>query len=162
MKQIKSWKELDRAILSKIAEAMSEVGKDMVEEVQKSIRDEVYIYHPKEYQTTGDLHDSVYSKSPDIKNKNVEIVIKHDTDKINSRQPNQHYSVVEDYDPSDVSDWIPYLVHEGQSGKIFGDGFWTKPRRYMDKTVEDLRNNKKHVKRLVEHLNSVGVKAKEG
>lgn len=59
-------------------------------------------------------------------------------------------------DGSDVSNYIPEIVHEGKAGHIFGSGAWTEERPYMDNTVKKLNSNKGHVKELKKLLRKSG------
>lgn len=161
----KNLKELEVFLKQKIATALGETGKNVVERVvREHIDHDVYqAYSPKEYDATGDLRESVFTKSPQIKNNNIEVVIKHNTDEIHSKSPNQHYSVVDKYERKDVSDWIPYLVHEGKTHPLWGDNgeAYLQPRPYMDNAREELEQSKEHVDDLISELKKQGLDAKK-
>lgn len=161
--QIRNLKDLEKVLKPIIAEALEETGKEVVERVAREHVDkDVYqAYSPKVYESTFELRDSIFTKSADIKNNTIEVVIKHDTDKINSYAPNQHYSVVDSYSRKDVSDWIPWIVHEGKTADIWGDGgTYLQPRPYMDNAKDELEQTKEHVDDLVKRLKSLGLNAK--
>jgi len=165
IKTVKNWNELVELLKFKVANAMENTGKNVVERVAREhVDSDVYqAYTPKVYEATFELRDSIYTKSADIKNNNIEVVIKHNTDNIVSNSPNQHYSVVESYSPKDVSDWIPYIVHEGKTANIWGDGGeYLDPRPYMDNAVEELKQTKEHIDDLVNELKKQGLNAKKG
>lgn len=86
----------------------------------------------------------------------VEITVSHNTGRIGSNSPNQHYSVV---DGSDSSDYVANIVHDGRSGKIFGRGQWTRKRGYMDNAKKRLGAGKAR-RFLIEGLKAKGFDAK--
>jgi hypothetical protein len=160
----KNWAELEVILKQKIAQSLEKTGKNVVERVAKEhVDSDVYrAYTPKEYEATFELRDSIRTKSARIKNNNIEVEIKHDTSLINSTAPNQHYSVVDNYSPRDVSDWIPYLVHEGKTYDLWNDGdaAYLRPRKYMDNARNELEQSKEHVDDLVKNLKAEGLNAK--
>ena len=146
--QIRNLKDLKKVLKPIIAEALEGTGENVVERVAREhVDSDVYqAYSPEVYESTFELRDSIFTKSADIKNDTIEVVIKHDTDKINSYAPNQHYSVVDNYSRKDVSDWIPWIVHEGKTFNLWNDsGAYLKPRPYMDNAVDELEQSKEHV-----------------
>lgn len=163
MIQIRNLKDLKKVLKPIIAEALEKTGEEVVERVAREHVDkDVYqAYSPEVYEATFELRDSIFTKSADIKNNTIEVVIKHDTNKINSYAPNQHYSVVDNYPRKDVSDWLPWIVSEGKTANIWGDsGAYLKPRPYMDNAREELEQSKEHVDDLVKRLRALGLNAK--
>lgn len=163
MIQIRNLKDLKKVLKPIIAEALEKTGEEVVERVAREHVDkDVYqAYDAKVYDATFELRDSIFTKSADIKNDTIEVVIKHDTNKINSYAPNQHYSVIDSYSPRDVSDWIPWIVHEGKTANIWGDGgAYLKPRPYMDNARDELEQSKEHVDDLVKRLKALGLNVK--
>lgn len=161
-KTVSSFAELNKLLKEKIAEAMVKEGKFLEEKVKENVDEVVYSYSQKVYERTGQLRDSLYAKTPKIKNQTIEVEVKHNTDLIESTPPNQHYSVVDSYSRKDVSDWMPYIVIGGHSGDVFGEGAWTQRRDYIQKTKDDLRSSGEHVDKLVRYLREVGLNAKKG
>lgn len=165
MAQVKNFKELEQLLKIKVAEALEQTGKKVVERVAREhVDSDVYqAYDAKVYEASFELRDSIFAKSADIKNNTIEVVIKHNTDKIYSNSPNQHYSVVDSYNPKDVSDWIPWIVHEGKTANIWrDDGAYLRPRPYMDNAREELEQSKEHVASLISELKKLGLNAKKG
>ncbi len=162
-KTASTWKQLEEMLLLKIQNAMVKEGEFLKEKVEGNVDKMVYdAYNPKEYERTGQLKNSLFTKTPKIKNKTVEVEVKHDTDKIDSIAPNQHYSVVEKYPRKDVSDWIPYLVISGKTHPLWGEGVFTEPRDYIEKTKTELEGSKEHVDELVKNLIAEGLDARKG
>jgi hypothetical protein len=164
--QANGWTELEAIIKQKVASSLEKTGKNVVERVVKEhIDSDVYrAYTPKEYEATFELRDSVFTKSAQIKNNDIEVVVKHNTDEIQAHSPNQHYSVVDGYSPKDVSDWIPYIVSEGKTANIWGsdsDAAYLHPRPYMDNARDELEQSKEHVDDLVKNLRAAGLDAKK-
>jgi hypothetical protein len=73
-----------------------------------------------------------------------------------SYAPNQHMSVV--YDTPFIES-LAEIVNYGKAGHIFGTGYWTKPRPYMDDAKKDLKGGlvKKYMK---DALNKHGLNVK--
>ncbi len=158
-----NWKELEALLKQKIAKAMVKEGEFLKEKVQERIEEDVYkSYSPTYYERSGDLKRSVFSKTPKVKNNSIEVEVKHNTDEINSNSPNQHYSVVDGYSPSDVSDWIPYLVTQGKTHPLWGENVYTRPRDYFENTKKQLESSGEHIDKMVEYLRAEGLNAKKG
>lgn len=132
-----------------------DVAPVLVDVVKKRIDDDVYSYDPIEYERTNELKESVINTNAEINGNNISVQIKHDTNLINSYSPNQHMSAINGEDSSDI---IPYIVHEGKSGKIFGEGVWTEPRPYMDNAREEIESSKMHTKIIKDKLKNIGYK----
>ena len=162
-KAVNSWSQLEAVLLAKVQNAMVKEGQFLKEKVEENYDKLITnAYTPTVYERTGQLKDSLFSKTPKVKNKTVEVEVKHDTDKIISSEPNQHYSVVDNYSRKDVSDWMPWIVMKGKSGDILGQGAWTEARDYMEKTKQDLESNGEHVDKLVQFLRQEGLNATKG
>lgn len=158
MPTAKTYSELEALLKKKIANAMVKEGKFVKEKVQEHIQEDVYNkYNPKVYERTGELEDSVISTDPKIKGDVIEVEVKHDYDKINSYPPNQHYSVVKDYEPKDVSEWIPYLVAKGETYPLWGEDVYTKPRDYIENTKAELRESGEHIQKFIQYLVEEGL-----
>lgn len=113
----------------KIAEAIDERAKSLVDEM-------VYnSYRPSEYQRTYQLRDSIQHTINKEKS-GVSINVFHNTNLIHyNEELYQHGSRFS----GDISDEIPWLVHEGKGGKLFGLNNPTRvPRRYMDALAKEL------------------------
>jgi hypothetical protein len=159
----KSWAELEVLLTQKIASALEKTGKNTVERVAKEhVDSDVYrAYTPKVYETSFDLRESIHAGNAEIKGNEITVETKHNYDEIHSEAPNRHYSVVEDYSPRDVSEWIPYIVHEGKTFNLWNDdGAYLGRRPYMDNAREELEQSKEHVDDLVRNLRAEGLNAK--
>jgi len=160
--EFRTIKELNEYIKKQLAASMQKVGETAERVVREHVDSDVYrAYTPKEYEATFELRESLHTKTPRIKNDVVEVEVKHNTDNIHSYEPNQHHSVVENYNPQDVSDWLPYLVHEGQTHNLWGDNSdaaYLKPRPYFDNAKKELEQSKEHVETLKRELNAKGIK----
>ena len=160
-KEFRTIKELQEYLKKEIADSMLKAGKVAERVVREHVDKDVYqAYSPSVYEATFELRESLFTKTPQIKNNIIEVEVKHNTDLINSYEPNQHHSVVEDYNPQDVSDWIPYIVHEGKTANIWGDSSdaaYLKPRPYFDNAREELEQSKEHVEALKNDLRSKGI-----
>lgn len=161
--KVSSFAELEKILKQKLTQAMSQdkLGKDIKEEVQKHIRDDVYAtYTPDAYNRTGEFEKSVVSTSPSVSGDGVEISIEHDPNLMNMREPWYHQSVI---NGKDIREALPEIIHDGLTHDLWGHGdrAYLKPRPYMDNTVKELESSKKHVKQLARHLRSLGLNVKE-
>ena len=112
---------------------------------------------PTTYKRTYELRESLVADDFKSSGNSAEITIKHDTDKIYSTEPNQHYSVV---DGSSSVNSVAHIVHDGLSGHIFGSsGYWTKKRPYMDNAKKEMKDGKYKVF-MIEQLRKQGFDAK--
>lgn len=165
MSTANNWAELEALLVQKVAKALEKTGKNVVERVVKEhIDSDVYkAYVPKVYNASFELRESVHSNNAQVSGNSIEVVVDHNLDEIQPHSPNQHYSVVDGYSPTDVSDWIPYLVHEGKTANIWGsdsDAAYLNPRPYMDNAKMELEQSKEHVDDLVNELKKQGLNAK--
>lgn len=157
-KQFKNLKSLFNHINKEIANSMNTVGGVAKEIVKTQMDKDVYSYKPRKYQRTYELRDSIDHDVYTMENK-VITEIYHDTSKIISYKDGyRHYSADPNYTPKDVSDWMPYLVNKGKSGKYFGEGFWTIPRPYILNAKEQMKKNKIHISTLKNDLKKKGLK----
>ena len=160
--EFRTIKELNEYIKKQLAASMQKVGETVERVVREHVDKDVYqAYSPKVYEQTFELRESLHTKTPRVKNDVVEVEVKHNTDLIHSYEPNQHHSVVEDYNPQDVSAWIPYLVSEGQTYNLWddnSDAAYLKPRPYFDNAKKELEQSKEHVETLKRELNARGIK----
>ncbi len=129
-------KELQRAS----GKALKGAGNKTVDVVKDRVDKDVYaVGSPTVYERTYELRESLVADDFKASGNTAEITIKHDTSQIHSTAPNQHYSVV---DGSSSVESIAEIVHDGKSGHIFGTGFWTSKRSYMDNAVEIMKDGK--------------------
>ena len=158
MANIKTWKELERMLTKVVANTMPAVGDKTAELVKDRIDKDVYnAGTPSEYIRTYELRESVEAGGKvSVSNRSVEIEVGHNPTEIGSYEPNQHYSVV---DGSHSADSIAEIVHDGKSGKIFGNGYWTEKRPYMSNAKEELENGE-YKKMMIEELKKRGIDAK--
>jgi hypothetical protein len=146
---------------SVVKDALEDTGDEATELAKDRVDKDVYeAGNPTEYVRTYELRESIEPTKAKCKDGVVELEIKHNTDKIGSYEPNQHYTVGTKYAKThgtDSSEYVPRLVHNGESGKIFGEGFWTKPRPYMSNTKEEMENGK-YKEMMKRNLEKRGIK----
>jgi len=143
--------ELLKYLQLQIAASLKETGEYVENKVKEQIDQDVYSYTPSRYQRTGDLKESVVCREPINTGNKTSIVIEHDTHLINDH--------VSQADGMDVSPYIPYYVNEG-AGPLFGEGFWTQKRQYIDHAISDLRSTGSHVEVLRRSLKNKGIVTK--
>jgi len=151
--------DLARHLLNDLERGMMGVGQVAKKVVQERLDKDVYSFDPSVYQRTRELRESV-DFEPSIEGKEAVVVIDHNTDMIHAvgRPYYQHHSAVKSYTPQDYSQYVAQTVNDGTSGHIFGQGFWTKPRPYMDNAFKELQSSGRHVKSLANYLRSQGYK----
>lgn len=162
--QINSLSQLEQIIKKAVVKSLdgNNLGKDVKEDVQKHIREDVYaVYHPESYQTTGEFHDSVISTEPEIIGDSVQISIEHDSNLMYMNEPWYHQSVI---DGRDSRDSLPEIIHNGLTHDLWNHKgrAYLEPRPYMDNTVDEYQNTKKHVKKVAQYLREQGLEVKEG
>lgn len=139
--------------------ALKGAGEKAVEVAKDRVDKDVYAMskgEPAVYERTYQLRDSIVTDDFKANGNSAEIKVRHDTDLIHSTEPNQHYSVV---DGSSSVDSIAEIVHGGKSGKIFGQGYWTEPRSYLDNAKEIMKDGK-YKDFMIEELKKQGINAK--
>lgn len=157
MKGIKTYSDLEIALTRIIAKAMPGVGDKTAELVKNRIDQDVYgVGTPSVYERTYELRESVEAGKITVGKSTVETEIGHNTTEIGAYDPNQHYSVV---DGSHSTDSIAEIVHDGKSGKIFGEGYWTQKRSYMDNAKQEMEDGK-YKQFMEEEINKLGIKTK--
>jgi hypothetical protein len=161
---VTTWIQLSVVLAEAVAEAMNKehLGKDVKEEVQKHIKSDVYaVYHPIDYQTTGEFYESVVSTNPVVNGNNVEMSVEHDTNLMTTSDPWYHESVI---DSSDFRDALPETIEEGKTHDLWGHAGATylEPRPYMENTHKELEETQTHVTQLIKHLRSMGLNASKG
>jgi hypothetical protein len=137
MTTIKSMADLEKVLNKKILSSVKSVGNDGVNNLKESVQNNVYnVYIPKYYKRTGDLKKSA-SKEVLQKGSLTSLRIYHNTGKMRQMAPTSnyrmgtHHSSVENYSPQEYAYFVPTVVEDGTSGKIFGEGAFTRPRRYF-------------------------------
>lgn len=146
-------KELQR-VRDKALQGTGEKTKQLVKD---RIDEDVYsVATPDVYERTYELRESVQPSKVESKGNVAEVEIGHDTNLIGSYSPNQHYSVV---DGSSSVDYIANIVNNGESGKIYGEGYWTKKRPYMDNAQKEMEDGK-YREFMEEEINKLGIKTK--
>ena len=139
MKTIKSIAELEKVLNKKILSSMKSVGKEGERKLKESVQENVYnTYIPKYYRRTGDLKKSV-SKEVRQSGTLTSLRIFHDIGKMRQIAPTSnyrmgtHHSTVQNYSPQEYAYFVPTVIEEGTTGRIFGEGPFTRPRRYFSK-----------------------------
>lgn len=139
MKTVKSIAELEKVLNKKILSSMKSIGKEGEIKLKESVQDNVYnAYIPKYYKRTGDLKKSV-SKEVIQSGTLTSLKIFHNTGKMRQIAPTSnykigtHHSTIQNYSPQEYAYFVPTVIEEGTTGRIFGEGAFTKPRRYFSK-----------------------------
>ncbi len=149
--EVRSYKDLEKVLQRAAKKALEDSGKEATKLVKDRIDKDVYGVKatPDDYIRTYELRESVEPSKVETKGNISELEVGHNTDKIHPNSPNQHMSVV---DGLSSADYVAKIVHDGESGKIFGEGYWTKPRPYMSNAKDDLENGeyKKMMKNSLE------------
>jgi hypothetical protein len=163
-KQFKNWAEIQTYLVGKIENAMdtTHLGQDIEEEVKKHIRTDVYgVYHNIAYENTGEFYDSVVPNDPVVTGNIVEISVGHEPNMMTPADPWYHQSVITG---QDFRQALPEVIEYGKTYDLWGHAgaAYLEPRPYMENTVEELKNTKKHVKYLVGHLRGLGLNVIEG
>lgn len=132
-----TWSGFFKELNKDISKASKKIGKKLEFEVKEQINEMVYdSYSPKFYQRTYQLLYSVENKVDKIKN-GSEIHVFHNTGLIDYNEPFTHGSPLW----GDASDIIPYIIHEGKGGSLFGlDNPTRKARPYMKDINKRLKN----------------------
>ena len=157
MKGIKTYSDLEVALTRIIAKAMPGVGDKTAELVKNRIDQDVYsVGTPSVYERTYELRESVEAGKITVGKSTVETEIGHNTTEIGAYEPNQHYSVV---DGSHSTESISEIVNYGKSGKIYGEGYWTQKRGYMDNAQNEMEDGK-YKEFMIEELKKQGIDAK--
>ena len=156
--KIRNAKDLEKVLKIVVKNALEDTGEDMVDVVKEEIYSTVYSsYLPVSYERTGDLAESLESTKATEDGNSINVEVKHNTDKIYSVAPNQHYSVV---DGRSSSESIAEIVHNGLAPNIFnGEDYpWMHRRPYMDDAKERLKKYKEHIDAMKKYLKKQGIK----
>lgn len=162
---VKSIAELKKAMMNLVKDSMDENKDWLIQETKDKVDEVVYdIYDPVRYFRTNYLKDSI--------------------DIINDKQSSRRYSITVGHN-LDNRDWfsigeftinyVPQIVTYGKYGTFIGmaydqfgnytphdttpKGSYSRPRPYMDKTVEELKSNNKYLHQIVNSINANGGKA---
>ena len=157
MPTFKNLKQLEKYLQLVVKDSMEDVGREAEHKVRKKIDEMVYQNptEPSDYERTRELKNSLVHTQPKQNGNEITVEIKHEDSLIGYYEPNQHMSVV---DGSELPvDALAEIVHYGKSGKIFGEGYWTKPRPYMETAKEEIIEEKLHVKALKNSLKKKGL-----
>lgn len=139
--EIRTYKDLEKALQKAAEKALENTGKETTKLVKNRIDKDVYGVQPTpaNYVRTYELRESVEPSKVKSKGNVSEIEIGHNTDKIRPNPPNQHMSVI---DGRSSAESVAEIVHDGKSGKIFGEGYWTQKRPYMSNAKGELEGGK--------------------
>lgn len=146
--KISSYSALKAEVIKRMSASLVDVGDDAKEIVKKRIDSDVYgAGSPSEYIRTQAFRESQTCTVKSVGNPAV-VEIKSDGG-------GGHYSVV---DGSSVGN-MDKIIHDGRAGRIFGSGFWTSSRPYMDNAKQELRSGKFKAL-MVKALRSNGLRVK--
>lgn len=168
MATVKTYKELEKALMKARDKALKGTGEKTKVLVKDRIDKDVYdTYTPNSYERSYDLRESVEPSDIRSKGNISEVKISHNEDKIRS-VGNQHRSVV---DGRSSSHSIAEIVHNGKTGAIYQSGYWkdapwyrsddtfAKPRPYMDNAKKEMEDGK-YKEFMIEQLKKQGLDAK--
>lgn len=158
MAKVSSYSQLLIELQKARDKALKGAGDKTSELVKKRIDEDVYdAGTPSEYIRTYELRESIRSSDVKSSGNTAEVEVKHDTSLIHSNPTlNQHASAI---DGSSSVDSIAEIVHDGKSGGLFGQGFWTQKRPYMDNAKEEMEDGK-YKQFMMEELKKMGYKVK--
>jgi hypothetical protein len=158
MPEINSMSDLKKYLAKIVIDSMEDVG-DVIENKLKDVIEQE-VYHnptnPEVYERTRELETSIIHTPPTQNRNEIITEVKHDDSLFGHYAPNQHVSVVDESElPVNA---IAEIVNYGKAGHIFGTGYWTEPRPYMDTAKEEIIDEKLHVRALKNSLESKGIK----
>lgn len=140
--EIRTYQDLEKVLKMAAKEALEDTGEETTKLVKDRIDKDVYDVEPNptEYIRTYELRESVEPSKIKDNGENLELEVGHNTDLIISNPDlNQHASAI---DGKSSVDSIAEIVNDGKSGLIFGRGYWTKKRSYMDNAQQEMENSK--------------------
>lgn len=153
-----SWSELEKKLKQARSEALqaaSETASDYTKDVVERV---VYgAGSPTVYERTYDLKDSIRENPVQGSTRTTAtVVIDHDITQISTDLTMYQHGSPQS---GSVADVIPEIVHGGLSGDMFGDGYWRRPRPYMDVAAKELSGGKFR-QYMVSELKAMGLNAK--
>lgn len=160
-----TWKDLTKKVQNTVNQIAMDEVLDAVKEVeQKHIQEEVYdAYNPIAYKRR-------YYDNGLIADDNIVGELNGNTLEVrNTTQPNASISKPPTpYNSSDItqfSKWIEFGETYNGNAKLLFDGNrsdepWANPRPFTANTIEDLKQNKQHIKALKEGLKKRNIKTK--
>lgn len=141
--KIKNETQLKAIMLSQMKSVVDMVVDEILESLKKNIDKKVYnSYSPVEggYQRLGDnggLRDLWEEEKSKIKNSKIIGEIKERPERLVLNEDNfQHGSRF--WYRNDIRDMLAYIVIEGKSGDLFGEGAWRKPRDFWHPLIDKL------------------------
>lgn len=146
-------KIINNKAIQYVANKMAKTGnKEVVKTIKKHIKVEVYeAYNPIQYTRTYELLNSVELLESSASINTLRFRYGHNLDGMNSYSPTENppmgraWSLAGQSIGSDVSSVLPYLLHDGKSGKIItSDIDWYKPKPYMTKAKEEIERELLH------------------
>lgn len=138
---------------------LKENGKQMENIVRDYVERDVYSYTPTKYERTYELRDSIVTREPRIYKENVSVKVEHEPDMM-SNEPDRFIHGSYFWDLTDVRFLLPYIINEGLSGDLFGEGFWTNPRPYWTNAYNHIVSNNIFFEEFKKSLTNKGIKFK--
>jgi len=161
MATVKTWKELEKALMKVRDKALEATGEKAKELVKEEIDKEVYSIPEGEYERTGQLRDSMTNFPLKSKGNVAEVKIAHDIEKMTyDTSKFQHGS--EYWSPTDYREYVAETVHNGTSGTLFGSSnslHWRNPKPYMSNAKEEMEDGK-YREFMEKEINKMGIKTK--
>ena len=138
MATVKTYKELEKALMMARDKALKGAGEKTKDLVKDEIEKEVYSISPGTYERTGDLKNSMTDFPLENKGNVSQVKIAHDTDKMSYNASKfQHASPY--WSPWKYTNYVAETVHDGTSGSLFGEnGHWRRPKPYMDNAKKQI------------------------
>ena len=141
--KIKNETVLKTIMLNQMKSVMDMVVDEILESLKKNIDKKVYnSFSPSKdgYQRLGDnggLRDLWEEEKAKIKNGKVIGEVKEKSERLVLNEDLfQHGSRF--WYQNDIRDMIAYIVIEGKSGDLFGEGKWRKPRDFWNPLIDKL------------------------
>jgi len=143
--KIQNETQLKLIILSQMKSVMDMVVDEILELLKKNIDKKVYnSFSPTTYERLGDnggLRDLWEEERAKIVNGKVIGEVKEKPERLILNEDEfQHGSRF--WYQNDIRDMLAYIVIEGKSGDLFGDGEWRKPRDFWHPLIDELDDGK--------------------
>lgn len=138
--------------------AIDYVTEKMLEELNLQMVSKKIGLHNSVYQNTGEFYSAWKSEMATRVGQYFMASVRYDGDSL-SLDPDNFIHGSNFYDVDDVRDILPYLIFGGNSGDLFGEGYWTKNRDAWSPTIT--RMNRSFGKWIVEGFAMSGFSVKQ-
>jgi hypothetical protein len=160
---IEKWSDVNKILMLILNDAMKEVGEKAENLFRSHLASDVYINRNKVYAnyTRMPTYDLLNSTSHSIESgmNNVTMEVYHAKNKMRIDMGNFIHGSNINGNPVDNRERLPFILNDGLQGvkTLFGQGWWTEPRRYIDNSINILDRDKVLKKWLIDALRARGV-----